>query len=57
MITKIETGAPQVSAPGVSAGKSSNTMLYVLLGLGLLYLGYKFVYLPSKQKKENESAK
>jgi hypothetical protein len=56
MITKLETGIPQISEAGAPTGKSSNTLLYVVLGLGLLYLGYKFVYLPAKQKKENESA-
>jgi hypothetical protein len=56
MITKLETGVPQITGDVASTGKSSNTLLYVVLGLGLIYLGYKFVYLPSQQKKENESA-
>ena len=55
MITKFETPAISTNLP--QTGKSSNTLLYVVLGIGLIYLGYKFVYLPSKEKKENEGIK
>jgi hypothetical protein len=57
MITKLETGAPDLGGQGASTGKGNNTLIYFVIGLGLLYLGYKFVYLPSKQKKEDEGIK
>jgi hypothetical protein len=56
MITKLETGPTDLGGQVTSTGKS-NTLLYIVLGIGILYLGYKFVYLPSKEKKENEGAK
>lgn len=59
MITKLETGLPDLGGQGTGTATSgkSNTLLYVVLAAGLLYLGYKFVYLPSKEKKENEDTK
>jgi hypothetical protein len=57
MITKLETGTPDLGGQSSSTGKGGNTLIYVAIGLGLLYLGYKFVYLPSKEKKENEDTK
>jgi len=57
MITKLETGVPGSVGQGTSTGGGNNTLIYFIVGLGLLYLGYKFVYLPSKEKKENEGVK
>jgi hypothetical protein len=55
MITKFESTAITPDVP--STEKSNNTLIYIVLGLGLIYLGYKYVYLPSKEKKENEDVK
>ena len=57
MIAKFETmgGVPNMGAPSTSNGGSSK-MLLTLAVLGLVgYLGYKYVYLPSQQKKQTEN--
>jgi hypothetical protein len=57
MITRLETSLPDMGGQGTATTGKSNTLLYIVIGIGILYLGYKFVYLPSKEKKENEDVK
>lgn len=58
MIAKFETGAPvMASNPTTNNGGGSSKMLITLAVIALVgYLGYKYVYLPSKEKKpENDN--
>lgn len=49
MITKFST--PAISTPATApSGKSSNTLLYVLIGGVLLYLGWKYLIKPKQDK-------
>ena len=49
MITKFNT--PTISTPATApSGKSSNTLLYVLIGGVLLYLGWKYFIKPKQEK-------
>ncbi len=49
MITKFNT--PSVSIPATApSGKSSNTLIYVLIGGVLLYLGWKYLIKPKQEK-------
>jgi len=57
MIAKFETmgSVPDMGAPSTSNGGGSK-MLLTLAVLGLVgYLGYKYVYLPSIEKKQTEN--
>jgi len=59
MIAKFETmgNVPQMGAPSGSNGNGGGSkMLITLAVIGLVgYLGYKYVYLPSQQKKQVEN--
>ena len=51
-IAKFETGS--VSSTGSKSGGGSNT-LFILIGLGLVaYFGYKYWYIPKKEKEKNK---
>lgn len=53
MITKFNT--PAISVPAnVTSGKSSNTLLYVLIGGALVYLGWKYLIKPKQEEKANK---
>jgi predicted negative regulator of RcsB-dependent stress response len=57
MIAKFETmgNVPDMGTPSASNGGGSK-MLITLAVIGLVgYLGYKYVYLPSQQKKQEEN--
>jgi flagellar basal body-associated protein FliL len=57
MIAKFETmgSVPQMGTPNASNGGSSKTIIsLVVVGL-IAYLGYKYVYLPSQEKKQTEN--
>ena len=57
MIAKFDTmgSIPNMGTPDASNGGSSK-MLKTLAVIGLVgYLGYKYVYLPSQQKKQVEN--
>jgi predicted negative regulator of RcsB-dependent stress response len=57
MIAKFETmgSVPQMGTPSASNGGGSK-MLITLAVIGLVgYLGYKYVYLPSQEKKQLEN--
>jgi predicted negative regulator of RcsB-dependent stress response len=57
MIAKFDTmgSIPNMGTPDASNGGSSK-MLITLAVIGLVgYLGYKYVYLPSQQKKQVEN--
>jgi hypothetical protein len=57
MIAKFETmgSVPQMGTPNASNGGGSK-MLITLAVIGLVgYLGYKYVYLPSQEKKQLEN--
>jgi hypothetical protein len=51
MITKFQTTSV------ASAPKSNNTLLYIVLGAGLLYVAYKFVIKPQMEKNKQEQVK
>jgi len=57
-ITKFNTSAPAVAPATSPEGGKSKTMNYVLGAIvvgGLLFLGYKYVYLPAQaRKRQNE---
>lgn len=55
MITKFETSG---NAGGSATAKGgSNTLLYILAGAVILYLGYKYVIKPAmEEKKKAEEA-
>lgn len=52
MITKFNTTT--ISTPSAS-GKSSNTMIYIIVGAVALYLGYKYVIKPQMEKEKNST--
>jgi predicted negative regulator of RcsB-dependent stress response len=57
MIAKFETmgNVPDLGTPSANNGGGSK-MLITLAVIGLVgYLGYKYVYLPSQQKKQEEN--
>jgi hypothetical protein len=47
-------GAPNVSASPSSGGSSTKTILIAALLIGAAYLGYKYWYLPKKEKDDNK---
>jgi len=49
------TTPPLTSAPTAKGG--SNTLLYVVIGAVVLYLGYKYVIKPAMDKKKAEEGK
>lgn len=50
MITEFNTS----TVSSTNKKGSSNTILYII-GLGIVsYLGYRYVYLPYKERKQNE---
>ena len=50
MITEFNT-----STPGSTVKKGSSNTIILLIGLGIVwYLGYRYVYLPYKERKQNE---
>ena len=52
-IAKFETGGLETQGTTQNTGGGSSKMLFIIIGLGIAaYLGYKYVYLPSKQKKQ-----
>jgi hypothetical protein len=55
-IAKFETGS-MIETPANGQGGGSSKMLITLAVIALVgYLGYKYVYLPSKEKKpENDN--
>ena len=55
MITKFDTSA--VAPTQATGGKSSNTLLYVLIGAVVLYLGYKYVLKPQMEKNKEQENK
>jgi predicted negative regulator of RcsB-dependent stress response len=56
MIAKFETmNVPQMGNSSASNGGGSKTLI-TLIVFGLIgYLGYRYVYLPSQQKKQEEN--
>lgn len=52
MITKFDTSA--VAPTQATGGKSSNTLIYVLLGGVVLYLAYRYVLKPQMDKNKEE---
>lgn len=54
MVTKINTPPLQATGGNSSSGSSSNSLIYILVGAVVLYLGYKYVIKPSLEKKEAE---
>lgn len=58
MIAKFETigSTTDLSASNTTSTGGSGKMFLTLAIIGLVgYLGYKYVYLPSKEKKETEN--
>lgn len=58
MIAKFDTmgSIPNMGTPNASNGGGGTKMLLTLAVIGLVgYLGYKYVYLPSQQKKQVEN--
>ena len=55
MITKFDTtgGAP---ATATVTGGGKNTVLYVIVGLAVVYLGYRFIIKPQMDKKKQQQA-
>lgn len=49
MITKFNTTS--INTPP-SGGKSSNALIYIIVGAVALYLGYKYVIKPQMDKQE-----
>lgn len=52
MITNFNT--PSASA---STGKGSNTLVYLIIGAVVLYLGYRYIIKPEMDKKKQEEQK
>jgi hypothetical protein len=58
MIAKFETTGvvPDLGTPNASNGGGSSKLLVTLAVIGLIgYLGYKYVYIPSQEKKQEEN--
>lgn len=51
MITKFNTTT--IGNPSTS-GKSSNTLVYVIIGAVALYLGYRYVIKPQMEKEQKQ---
>jgi hypothetical protein len=51
MITKFNTTS--IGSPS-AGGKSSNTLIYILVGAVALYLGYKYVIQPQMEKEQKQ---
>ena len=51
MITKFNTSSVGSTS---ASGKSSNTLVYILVGAVALYLGYKYVIQPQMEKEKNK---
>jgi hypothetical protein len=51
MITKFNTTS--IGSPS-AGGKSSNTLIYILVGAVALYLGYKYVIQPQMEREQKQ---
>ena len=51
MITKFNTTT--IGSPS-AGGKSSNTLIYIIIGAVAIYLGYKYVIKPQTEKEQNQ---
>lgn len=57
MITSFQTATSVATTPSSnpSGGSGGKALVYLALATIAVYLGYKYIYLPQKLKKEQES--
>lgn len=55
MITTFDTAIIPATIPSTGSGKGSNALLWVVGIAAVAFIGYKFVYLPMKARKEAEA--